>query len=102
MLDRFDPKLDGAFDPIARRTLLSRLAAILPPERLIASTEGMRPYETDGLAAYRSLPAAVALPADADEVAAVLKLCRELGAPVVDPLPELLRVPVEPRLVHGQ
>ena len=83
MLDRFDPKLDGAFEPVSRETLLRRLRAILPTERLIASTEGMRPYESDGLAAYRSLPAVVALPVDADEVAAVLKVCRELGAPVV-------------------
>src|SRR5215469_2535703 len=83
MLDRFDPKLDPTFAPTPRETLLARLAAILPPDRLIVSAESMRPYETDGLAAYRSLPAAVALPADADEVAAVLKVCRELGAPVV-------------------
>ena len=83
MLDRFDPKLDGAFDAVDREALLRRLRRILPAERLIASTEGMRPYESDGLAAYRSLPAAVALPADAGEVAAVLKVCRDLGAPVV-------------------
>src|SRR5215472_1357849 len=83
MLDRFDPKLDPTFEPVDRETLLARLSAILPPDQLIVSAESMRPYETDGLAAYRALPAAVALPADADEVAAVLKVCRELGAPVV-------------------
>ena len=83
MLDRFDPKLDGAFEGAGAEVLLKRLAAILPADRLIASTEGMRPYESDGLAAYRSLPAAVALPVNADEVAAVLRLCAELGAPVV-------------------
>ena len=83
MLDRFDPKLDGAFDAVEREELPRRLRRVLPAERLIASTEGMRPYESDGLAAYRSLPAVVALPADADEVVAVLKVCRELGAPVV-------------------
>ena len=70
MLDRFDPKLDPTFAPAPRETLLARLGAILPPDRLIVSAESMRPYETDGLAAYRALPAAVALPADADEVAA--------------------------------
>jgi glycolate oxidase len=43
----------------------------------------MRPYETDGLSAYRGLPAAVALPASAGEAAAVLKVCHELGVPVV-------------------
>src|SRR5580698_8084197 len=83
MLDRFDAKLDGAFGVLDRETLLARLRAALPGDRLIASTEAMRPYESDGLAAYRSLPAVVAMPADADEAAAVLKVCRELGVPVV-------------------
>ena len=83
MLDRFDPRLDGAFDPLDRAQLLERLRAVLPGDRLIVSPESMRPYETDGLAAYRSLPAAVALPADADEAAAVLKICRDLKVPVV-------------------
>jgi len=83
MLDRFDPKLDGAFGLLDRETLLARLRGVLPGDRLIATPESMRPYESDGLAAYRSLPAAVALPADADEAAAVLNICRELGVPVV-------------------
>jgi glycolate oxidase len=83
MLDKFEAKLDGAFGLLDRETLLARLRAVLPGDRLIASTESMRPYESDGLAAYRSLPAAVALPANADEAAAVLKVCRELGVPVV-------------------
>jgi len=83
MLDHFEARLDGAFAPVERDRLLARLARALPPERLIASAESMRPYESDGLAAYRSLPAAVALPADADEAAAVLRACRELGVPVV-------------------
>jgi glycolate oxidase len=83
MLDRFDEKLDGAFGPLDRRRLIQRLSAVLPPDRLITSSESMRPYESDGLAAYRSLPAAVALPADAEEAAAVLRICSELGVPVV-------------------
>src|SRR5581483_2071371 len=83
MLDRFDPKLDPTFAPVDRAQLIARLAAVLPPASLITSTEGLRPYETDGLAAYRSLPSIVALPANADEAAAVLKVCSELGAPVV-------------------
>jgi glycolate oxidase len=83
MLDRFDPKLDPTFAPLDRARLLARLSAILPSDRLITSVESMRPYETDALSAYRNLPAAVALPADADETAAVLRACHELGVPVV-------------------
>ncbi|HEY3796820.1 MAG TPA: FAD-linked oxidase C-terminal domain-containing protein [Caulobacteraceae bacterium] len=83
MLDRFDPRLDPSFAPVDPARLRAALAAVLGPDGLIASVEGMRPYETDGLSAYRSLPSAVALPRDADEVAAVLRVCRDLGAPVV-------------------
>jgi glycolate oxidase len=83
MLDTFDPRLDGQFAPVDRARLLSALAAVLPPDGVVAKAEGMRVYESDGLAAYRGMPAAVALPRTAGEVAAVLKVCRELGAPVV-------------------
>jgi glycolate oxidase len=83
MLDRFDPRLDPTFAAPEPALLRRRLAAVLAPDRLITSTEGMRPYETDGLSAYRSLPAAVALPASAAEVQGVLQVCAELGAPVV-------------------
>ncbi|HUZ14482.1 MAG TPA: FAD-linked oxidase C-terminal domain-containing protein [Caulobacteraceae bacterium] len=83
MLDRFDPGLDPQFAAIDAARLARRLAEVLPPEAVIRSAESMRPYESDGLAAYRSLPAVVVLPADAGEIAAVLRICAELGAPVV-------------------
>ncbi|MGH6956640.1 MAG: FAD-linked oxidase C-terminal domain-containing protein, partial [Caulobacteraceae bacterium] len=83
MLDRFEARLDGGFAKADPETLRRRLAAVLSPDQLILSPESMRPYESDGLAAYRSLPAAVALPADAREAAAVLRVCHDLGVPVV-------------------
>jgi glycolate oxidase len=83
MLDTFDARLDGAFPTVDRAHLLRALAAVLPADGLLAKTETMRVYESDGLAAYRGMPAAVVLPRTADEVAAVLKVCRDMGAPVV-------------------
>ena len=50
---------------------------------MITEVEGMRVYETDGLAAYRGLPSVVVLPETTDQVSAVLKVCGELGSPVV-------------------
>ena len=41
------------------------------------------PYECDGLTAYRCPPLAVVLPRTTEEVSAVLKICREMGVPVV-------------------
>ncbi|HZK99426.1 MAG TPA: FAD-binding protein, partial [Caulobacteraceae bacterium] len=83
MLDQFDPDLDPTFAAVDRRTLIARLAAVLPGDGLITAAEGMAVYESDGLAAYRSLPGLVALPRTAGEVASVLKVCAEIGVPVV-------------------
>lgn len=43
----------------------------------------MRPYECDGLSAYRQLPALVCLPESVDQVQAVMRICHELKVPVV-------------------
>ncbi len=83
MLDQFDPRLDADFRPVDQGRLVAALARILPKDGLITGTEGMRPYETDGLAAYRSLPAAVVLPTTVDQVQAILRLCHQMQVPVV-------------------
>jgi glycolate oxidase len=68
---------------VDRARLFAQLAAVLPLEALLTATEDLRPYECDALTAYRELPLAVALPEDEAQVIAVLKICHELGAPVV-------------------
>ena len=83
MLDQFDPRLDADFRPGDAQRLADRLTAVLPPGGLLTSVEAMRPYETDGLAAYRSLPGAVVLPRTVEQVQAVMRICSELGVPVV-------------------
>ena len=83
MLDNFDDRVDGPFGQVGTGVLRRTLEPLLPPGGLVTSVEGMKPYETDGLAAYRSLPAAVALPQTVPQVQAVLKACSELGVPVV-------------------
>jgi glycolate oxidase len=44
--------------------LLSALADLLPPSAIIATAEGTRPYECDGLPLFREQPLAVLLPED--------------------------------------
>ena len=76
------PRLDETI--LARRdAILKRLAAILPPECLIADESGRRAFETDALTAYRRLPLAVALPRSTEEVARVMRLCRDERVNVV-------------------
>ena len=83
MLDQFDDRLDPTFAAADRAALIGRLAAILTADGLVTAVEGMRVYESDGLAAYRGLPGVVALPRTTDQVRAVLKVCGEMGVPVV-------------------
>jgi glycolate oxidase len=45
--------------------------------------EDTRPYECDGLTAYRQLPMVVALPETEEQVQRILKTCSALGVPVV-------------------
>ncbi len=63
--------------------LIAGLRRILPAEALLVEHEDIVPYECDGLTAYRQLPLLVALPDEEAQVLAVLKLCFELGVPVV-------------------
>ncbi len=75
-----------AFEPLpseTRRRLLAALRRAVPPDSMLASEEELRPYECDGLSAYRRLPLLVVLPETAEQVSQVLKVCREHGVPVV-------------------
>lgn len=62
---------------------LQRLADLLPPERWLAQPEQLAAYESDGLTAFRATPLAVAVPETAEEVIALVRLCREERLPFV-------------------
>ena len=63
--------------------LLAELARLLPANSLLQVNEDVKPYECDGLSAYRQVPMAVALPETEAQVVAVIKACRAAGAPLV-------------------
>ncbi|WP_375688053.1 FAD-linked oxidase C-terminal domain-containing protein [Pseudooceanicola sp. LIPI14-2-Ac024] len=63
--------------------LVARLRAVLPRDAVIDDPAETRAYECDALTAYRCPPLCAVLPATTEEVAAVLKVCHELGVPVV-------------------
>jgi glycolate oxidase len=69
---------------LARRgEIVEALRRIIADEAVIASEAERRVYESDGLTAYRQLPMVVALPSRAEEVAAILRYCKENGVKVV-------------------
>ena len=66
-----------------REALLAALRSVLARDALLLTEEEKRPYECDGLSAYRRLPGLVALPENIEQVRRILLLCREHGVPVV-------------------
>jgi glycolate oxidase len=80
------PVLMPLFDDavLARRAeIVAALSRIVPGEGVIASEQAMRPFESDGLTAYRQLPMVVVLPETTAQVSAVLAYCHREGIKVV-------------------
>ncbi|MGX9966957.1 FAD-linked oxidase C-terminal domain-containing protein [Roseomonas sp. F4] len=71
-------------DILARRDeIVAALIAMLPADAVIHEALRMRPYETDGLSAYRQMPLAVVLPSTTEQVAAIMRYCHDNGVRVV-------------------
>jgi glycolate oxidase len=62
---------------------IAALRSALPEGCVLAEAEDLRPYECDGLSAYRQVPLAVALPETIEQAQSALRICREHKIPVV-------------------
>ncbi|WP_436277793.1 FAD-linked oxidase C-terminal domain-containing protein [Paracoccus methylarcula] len=63
--------------------IVASLQEALPLDTVIFDPEETRAYECDALTAYRCAPLAVVLPRSTEEVAAVMRVCADMGVPVV-------------------
>ena len=71
-------------DVIARREeIAAALREIVPGESVITEEAERRPYETDGLTAYKQLPMIVVLPETTEQVSRTLRYCNENSVRVV-------------------
>ncbi len=69
---------------LARRDeIIAAMRAIVPGEAVISTEAELRPYESDGLTAYRQPPMLVVLPETVEQVSAVLAWCHREGVKVV-------------------
>ena len=66
-----------------RERIVATLRTIVPGEGVIAAERELRPYESDGLTAYRQLPMVVVLPETTEQVAQILRYCHAEGIKVV-------------------
>ncbi|WP_192034999.1 glycolate oxidase subunit GlcD [Halomonas sp. YLGW01] len=79
----YDEHLDGAIAPHDKADVLADLNRAIPDMTLLHREEDLRPFECDGLSAYRVLPMLVALPETLDQVETLMRRCHALGVPVV-------------------
>ncbi|QCO55162.1 FAD-binding protein [Pseudorhodobacter turbinis] len=76
------PKSNAAI--VARKpAIVAALQEVLPADAVIFDDVEVRAYECDALTAYRCPPLAAVLPRSTAEVAAVLRICHQMGVPVV-------------------
>jgi glycolate oxidase len=71
------------FAAARQREVATALRAVVPEGCVLFNEEDTRPYECDGLSAYRQLPMVVVLPENEAQVVAILKACRALQVPIV-------------------
>jgi glycolate oxidase len=74
---------DQSFSATKQHAVIAALRLALPMQNILFNEEDTRPYECDGLAAYRQLPMVVVLPETEAQVVAILKTCRSLDVPIV-------------------
>ena len=79
----YDEAIDGPLPTVDRAELAAALRARAPALEILTDREDLRPFECDGLAAYRTVPLLVALPSTIEEVRAVLMEATARGVPVV-------------------
>lgn len=79
----YDERIDGPLPVVDKQLLLDELRRQLPDLDILHRPEELRPYECDGLSAYRTTPMLVALPKHLEEVQTLLKICHQLRVPVV-------------------
>jgi len=63
--------------------LVDQLRAFLPSSAVLFDTEDLKPYEMDGLSAYRQTPMVVAIPETEEQARKLLQACHAASVPVV-------------------
>jgi len=80
---RYNEEIDGQLPHVDKEALINRIKQTLPQLKVLTSEEELRPYECDGLSAYRTTPMLVALPDTIEQVQGLMKLASEERVPVV-------------------
>lgn len=74
---------EAAFTLSRQHEVVNALRAVLPAHSILFNEEDTRPYECDGLSAYRQLPMVVVLPENEAQIVDILKICLRLNVQIV-------------------
>ena len=66
-----------------KRIVLSEFRRFLPAASVLHTEEALKPYECDGLTAYRQVPLVAVLPDTVEQVQEVMRTCARHGVPIV-------------------
>ncbi len=77
----YDERIDGHLHHVDKADLLAEMQARLPDLEILHREEELRPYECDGLSAYRTVPLLVVLPERIDQVQELLRICHHRKVP---------------------
>ena len=80
---KYDERVDGPLLNHDKATLVAQLRTLVPDMQLLHDPEDLRPFECDGLSAYRTTPMLVALPDKIEQVQALLKFASTHKVPIV-------------------
>ncbi|PAU86079.1 glycolate oxidase subunit GlcD [Pseudomonas sp. WN033] len=80
---QYDERVDGRIAAVDKTVLLNEIATTIPEMQVLHLHEDLKPYECDGLSAYRTVPLLVALPDRTEQVQALMRIALEHKVPVV-------------------
>jgi glycolate oxidase len=79
----YDEDVDGPLATHDKTRVVTQLKSLIPGLQLLHEQEDLRPFECDGLAAYRTTPMLVALPDNVEQIEALLRFANAWKIPVV-------------------
>jgi glycolate oxidase len=79
----YDEDVDGPLATHDKSRVVTQLKSLIPGLQLLHEQEDLRPFECDGLAAYRTTPMLVALPDNVEQIEALLRFANAWKIPVV-------------------
>jgi len=68
---------------ISKIELIELFNSVISIDNILSATEDLRPYECDGLSAYRALPMLVILPNSINQIQKIVTICCQNSVPII-------------------